>query len=209
MKPIELDVIIPVKDRATVGQCVSNLLAQIELVEGMGLGQILLCDGGSCQSDCQQQIRQVAQSPSVIALACPHLGFNKGWLLNQGLEAATAPIVLISDVDILWNAAVLSSLGTAAASHPERLYYVRSVQESQPTAAAVQRLRYAYRLERLAAGDRVEVYPALPPQRRSPWLRPNLRTAYPAASGGGLSSWLPGLGLGRSGFADTDSASWL
>ena len=162
MAGIKLDIIIPVKNRSTVLRCVFTLLAQIGRCEKVCLGQILLCDGGSQSTDCQAQIQQLSQLSQVKILACPHLGFNKGWLINQGLAAATAPLVLVSDVDILWNEASLSRLGMAAASYPGCLYSVKSVQESKSGAVAPQRPRYTYRLEQTPTGSAVSVYLAPP-----------------------------------------------
>ena len=168
MEPIELDVIVSVKDRSTVLRCISTLLQQIELAEGIRLGQILLCDGGSGDANCQQQVHQVAQFPGVQVLPRPHPGFNKGWLLNQGLEAATAPLVLISDVDILWNAATLKALSAAAVSQADCLYCLQSVQESDPSNVAIQRPRYTYRLGRTPSDTLVEIYAASPSHSHRP-----------------------------------------
>ncbi len=158
----QLDIIIPVKDRTTVLRCVATLLEKIALCEEIFLERILLCDGGSQLAACQSQLQQVAQFPQVKVLACPHTGFNKSWLMNQGLAAATAPLILMSDVDILWNEAALSGLGIAAADHPECLYAVKIVQESERGSAAPQRPRYTYCLEQLPRGSSVEVYLASP-----------------------------------------------
>ncbi len=162
MAGTKLDIIIPIKNRSTVLRCISTLLSEIARCEEICLGQVLLCDGGSQSTDCQAQMQQLSQLAQVKILACPHLGFNKGWLINQGLAAATAPLVLVSDVDILWNKAALSRLGIAAASHPRCLYSVKSVQESEASAVAPQRPRYAYCLEQTPAGSAVRIYLAPP-----------------------------------------------
>ena len=158
MGAITLDVIIAVKDRTTVARCVFTLLAQINLVEEIALGKILLCDGGSLTQSCQQQLAQVAELTGVEVLPYSHQGFNKGWLLNKGLAAATARLVLISDIDILWDAATIKALALAVVSEPNRVYSVRSVKESNPAAKAIRRQRYAYRIVRTAEAARVEVY---------------------------------------------------
>lgn len=154
----KLDIIIPIKDRSTVLRCVSTLFTQVARCEEICLGQILLCDGGSQFADCQSQLQQVSRLPQVKILACPHADFNKGWLMNQGLAAATAPLILISDVDILWDETVLSRMGIAAANNPECLYSVESVQESEPGSVAPQRPRYTYCLEQTPTGRAVKVY---------------------------------------------------
>ncbi|MGB7416338.1 MAG: glycosyltransferase family 2 protein [Thermosynechococcaceae cyanobacterium] len=154
----KLDVIIPVKDRSTVSRCISVLLEQAELASEIHLNRIILCDGGSREAECQRQLRWVEQFSAVEVLNCPHPGFNKGWLLNQGLEAATAPWVLISDIDILWTATTLNALCSATKSNPNQLCCIQSVQESQPTNIAPQRPRYTYRLEKTAQDIQVKVF---------------------------------------------------
>lgn len=158
MGTVTLDVIMAVKDRTTVFRCVSTLLAQMNLVEEIALGQILLCDGGSLTQSCQQQLAQVAELPGVQVFPYARQGFNKGWLLNQGLAAATARLVLISDIDILWDAATIKSLAMAVVSESNHIYSVQSVRESNPAAKAIRRQRYAYRIVRTAEAARVEVY---------------------------------------------------
>jgi glycosyltransferase involved in cell wall biosynthesis len=172
MERLSLDVIIPVQDRQTVVECVAMLRAQASRATGFRLGQILLCDGGSREADCRSQLAQVAQWEGVKIYPCGSANaeatFNKGWLLNQGLAATTAPLVLISDVDILWNTESLDALAIAASQAPDHLYCVQSVVESQPSDRAVPFTRYAYRIGRDGeAGYHVEVYEALPsgPQR--------------------------------------------
>ncbi len=158
MGAITLDVVIAVKDRATVFRCVSRLLAQMNLVENISFGKILLCDGGSRTKACQEQLAQVSKLPGVEVLHRCHPGFNKSWLLNQGLAAATARLVLISDIDILWNAATLKNLAMAAVSEPNCLCSVRSVRESNLAAKAIRRQRYTYRIMQTPKTARVEVY---------------------------------------------------
>ena len=158
----QLDVIIPVKDRSTVRDCVAQLCTEVEQAAGISLGQIWLCDGDSQTTDCQAQLAEVAQWDKVTWLSCvsPEFtsGFNKGWLLNQGLAATTAQLVLVSDVDILWNRESLSKLAIAATHNPNHLYYVQSVQESKPRDEAVQRPRYGYRLQQQDQDTLVEIY---------------------------------------------------
>ncbi|MGB3298424.1 MAG: galactosyltransferase-related protein [Phormidesmis sp.] len=158
MDIVTLDVVIAVKDRASIYRCVSTLLAQINLVDMLSLGHILLCDGGSLTATCQHQLAQVAKLSKVKILRCCHQGFNKSWLLNQGLAAATARLVLVSDVDILWSAATLKKLSLAAMRQPNCVYSVRSVKESDPSAKAAQRQRYSYHITRNNEAARVEIY---------------------------------------------------
>ncbi|MEM8638466.1 MAG: glycosyltransferase family 2 protein [Cyanobacteria bacterium P01_G01_bin.54] len=164
---MELDVIIPVKDRATIAPCVTTLMQSFASTPMIRLGQILICDGGSQTLDCRAQLQRIRQWPSIKILPCPHAGFNKGWLLNQGLRAATAPLVLISDVDILWNGPTLAALSRAAYQTPDCFYSIQAVEESDPQTIARQRLRYSYHLSETAQGQRIEIYAEmeLTPQR--------------------------------------------
>lgn len=158
-----LDVIITVKDRSTVLRCVSELLAQMHWVDTVRLGSVLVCDGGSSEADCLSQLAQVAAFPGVKVLRCPQVGFNKSWLLNQGLMAAIAPMVIISDVDILWNAATLCALTTAVKRQPNCIYTVQTVTESDPTAQVLRRKRYAYQIVKTGKSTKstqVKIYEA-------------------------------------------------
>ncbi|MGB0561356.1 MAG: glycosyltransferase family 2 protein [Spirulinaceae cyanobacterium] len=152
---MHLDVIIPVKDRATLAPCVTTLVQSLSAIQ-MG-GRIWVCDGGSQTQDCQAQLQEIQQWPQVKILPCPQPGFNKGWLLNQGLRAAIAPWVLISDVDILWSAATLGALGDAACQTPQGFYHIQTVQEAEPQTIALQRPRYGYHLSQTPRGPRVEI----------------------------------------------------
>lgn len=160
----KLDVIIPVKDRTTVRDSIAQLCAEAAKATGFSLGQVWLCDGDSQMAECRAQLETVAQWDKVEWLSCisPEFtpSFNKGWLLNQGLAATTAPLVLISDVDILWHRDSLSELVTAATCNPNHLYHVQSVQESEPRNEAVQRPRYGYRIEQQEQGYLVEIHAA-------------------------------------------------
>ncbi|NEO83908.1 MAG: glycosyltransferase family 2 protein [Spirulina sp. SIO3F2] len=155
---MDLDVIIPVKDRPTVEQCVATLLKESDRTPNFKLRQILLCDGGSTNADCCAQLTKVSQQSQVNILQCPHKGFNKGWLLNQGLLAATELLILISDVDIVWTTKTLIELSQAAAQNPYTFYHIQSVQESQFQNIAVQRSRYAYCITQSLTEKRVEIY---------------------------------------------------
>lgn len=166
MECLALDVIIPVRDRRTVVDCVATLRAQASQAKSFVLRRILLCDGGSREADCQGQLAKVGQWDEVEVLHCGSENkaeaFNKGWLLNQGLAAATAPLTLISDVDILWNIESLEALATAAINAPQQITYIQSVVESEPRHEVLQRPRYAYRIDAQGGGFRVEVYAAAP-----------------------------------------------
>ncbi len=166
MNPIVLDVIIPIKDRTTLSDCVAELIAAIDGASNIQLGQLIVCDGGSSDDECRRQLQSIGPYPGVSMLDCAHPGFNKGWLLNQGITMAAAPILLISDVDIWWNTAAIIALVNAAATHPTQLYCIQSVQESTPTNVAIARPRYTYRIDR--ANATVEVYAAPPPGAQRP-----------------------------------------
>jgi glycosyltransferase involved in cell wall biosynthesis len=162
---LTFDVIISMKDRTTVQQCVASLN---QVAAELPLRQILICDGGSQQADCLQQLQAVQRSTRVQWCDRPHDGFNKGWLINQGLLASQADIVLISDVDIIWNRAAILALMTAVDCDEKRLACVRSVIESAPRNIALMRPRYNYRIDRTSAIPQLEIYPDLSPSRVRP-----------------------------------------
>ncbi len=70
-------------------------------------------------------------------------GFNKAWLLNQGLRAAIADYLLISDADILWNSKAIQQLLECVVTHDSAICSVQQVQETDPSAIA-RRNRYTY-----------------------------------------------------------------
>ena len=157
-----VDVILPIKDRDTVVVVVSTLIREIRVLDGVALGQIILCDGGSVEAVCLQQLETVSRWDDVRVLDCSYSdiseqAFNKGRLINEGLLEATAEVVLISDVDILWTADVLQAIALAAANHAERIYSVLKVKESKTDAVAARRQRYTYQIEKSETGIRVEV----------------------------------------------------
>lgn len=164
MERLALDVIIPVRDRTTILDCVETLRTQASRSKSLVLNRVLLCDGGSKDADCLAQLVQLKQRGDGEVLCCgagnDGGAFNKGWLLNQGIAAATAPLILISDVDILWNLESLEVMASAATSHPNQMTYIQSVIESEPRNQALQRPRYAYQIEVQGNGVRVEVYAA-------------------------------------------------
>ena len=171
-----LDAVIPVKDRSTIEQCVLTLrdgwLRDGWLqTGGVRLGRILVCDGGSRSRDCLRQLAAVGRLSNVNILQRPHQGFNKGWLLNQGLQAAKAAIVLVSDADILWSMAALASM-VAAVKSAQQICCVDAVRESEADQSALQMPKYAYRICFEQGKPVVEVYPAACPAEASLEGRP-------------------------------------
>ena len=155
MAIVTVDIIVPVKNRETVQIVVETLMRELAAAKKIVLGQLLLCDGGSTEPTCLRQIETVSRWKGVRVLQCERSdgaakfesGFNKGWVMNQGLAAATAQVVLMTDVDILWTADTLEAIALAAAHHPQLIYSVLNIRESDPTAVAVRRARYTYRIE--------------------------------------------------------------
>lgn len=155
--PINLDIILPIKNRDTLLMVAKTIVREMAATQHSTLGQLLVCDGGSTEVTCLQQIETISEWERVNVLNCApspfNAGFNKSWLMNQGLAAATGEVVLISDVDIVWDTAVLEALALAAANHSQRIYSVMNVKESDPTAVAVRRQRYTYRIEKRESGS--------------------------------------------------------
>lgn len=163
----QLDVVIPVKDRPTIGQCVLTIKESLSKVGNVELGNILVCDGGSQTATCQRQMAIIQQIPKVTVLSLSQKGFNKSWLLNQGIQTAKAPIVLISDADILWSATAIRAMMAIVREQTQTVCCIRAVKESEPNFSVPAKLRYTYRIESARRKRLVEIYPtAVNPSRR-------------------------------------------
>jgi glycosyltransferase involved in cell wall biosynthesis len=132
-----IDVIIPVKNRPEVERCIESLihLPQIK--------QILICDGGS-QTSHSHVLEKIRHWPKVKILDFPMPGFNKSYLMNQGILCASAEFVLMSDADIVWNGDTLNLLFQSVKSDEKRICSISQVIETQPGTIALKRTRYTY-----------------------------------------------------------------
>jgi glycosyltransferase involved in cell wall biosynthesis len=155
-----LDIIIPLKDRPVLA-CVESL--RQSLVDwNTGAYQIWICDGGSTQSEIVDTLTHLAHGDDVTVLSRPDAGFNKAALMNEGLRHAPRETVLVSDADILWNAAAIESLLTALTETPTALCHIAQVNETEPQTSALSRPRYGYRLQPTAQGVTVVVEQVTP-----------------------------------------------
>ncbi|MGB3265260.1 MAG: glycosyltransferase family 2 protein [Microcoleus sp.] len=166
-----LQVIIPVKNRPEIGDCVRSLLGSFPVTK------IIICDGGTTEVQCLIALHELAQLKQIEWFKYPQSNFNKSQLINQGILRATAEYLLISDADIIWNQpailqllySVLSpsslkllSIEKAAESVenlPQLLSVsansrengiicsVKTVEESRPQTAALKRERYTYNIQ--------------------------------------------------------------
>lgn len=152
-----LTIIIPLKDRL-VTACVESLRQSLADWEP-GTYHLWLCDGGSTQPDVADTLAHLAQGDDVTVLSYPDSGFNKAALINQGLRHALGETVLVTDADIVWNAAALNALLTTLAETPTALCYVAQVNETTPQTPALSRPRYGYRVERTDQGVTVKIEP--------------------------------------------------
>lgn len=158
--PPMLDIIIPLKDRPVLA-CVESL--RQSLVDwNMGAYQIWICDGGSTQAEIVDTLTHLAHGDDVTVLSRPDAGFNKAALMNEGLRHAPRETVLVSDADILWNAAAIESLLTALTETPTALCHIAQVNETEPQTSALSRPRYGYRLQPTAQGVTVVVEQVTP-----------------------------------------------
>ncbi|MBD1909057.1 MULTISPECIES: galactosyltransferase-related protein [unclassified Leptolyngbya] len=136
------DVIIPVKARPSVVLCIQSLLSS------KWINRILVCDAGSASggSEALAQLNEVSlhNVENVDVFHFPMSGFNKAKLINNGLLAATAEFVLISDADILWNQETLEALHSKTVSQHQTICCVADVQESNSNTLALSRDRYTY-----------------------------------------------------------------
>jgi glycosyltransferase involved in cell wall biosynthesis len=133
-----LDVIIPVKARPSIIQCLQSLVAA-PLVR-----QILVCDGATEPEEAVTLPAPLSNMPEIKILAQPMLGFNKSRLLNYGLAHATVDVVLVSDADIIWSSETLETLYNQVVHQPDIICSVAEVRESDPGAIALRRERYTY-----------------------------------------------------------------
>ncbi|NEQ23875.1 MAG: glycosyltransferase family 2 protein [Microcoleus sp. SIO2G3] len=138
----KLEVIIPVKDRAEVMQCVQSLTQSMDKV-----ARIIVCDGGSTEAQCVESLHELERQDNVQVMHLPTPGFNKSRLINQGIAQATSDVLLISDADILWNEASLDALLNQVFSDTQTICYVRDVEESVAHSVALKRDRYTYNLQ--------------------------------------------------------------
>lgn len=136
----KLEVIIPVKNRVEVLQCVRSLTKNLKKIS-----RIIVCDGGSTDSKSIEVLAQLEQYSKVDVLRFPTPEFNKSLLINQGISQSKADFLLISDADILWKEATLERLLNAVASDSNTICYVQDVVESVPQSIALKRERYTYK----------------------------------------------------------------
>jgi GT2 family glycosyltransferase len=104
---------------------------------------VTICEGGSSDSACLLALQDLNhERVRILNFAMP--GFNKAWLLNQGLQTAIADWLLISDADIIWNSDAIQQLLDCVISNPSAICSVARVEESDPSAIALRRNRYTY-----------------------------------------------------------------
>ena len=136
-----LEVIIPVKDRFEVLQCVESL-ARIDAK----VAKVIVCDGGSTDAQCLEALKKLQRQNNVQVLQFQTPGFNKSMLFNKGIEQARSEFLLISDADILWSEAALNALLNKVRSDANTICYIREVEESIPSSVARKRDRYTYKV---------------------------------------------------------------
>lgn len=102
----EVDIIVPARDEAqTIKPVIDSLLAQ----RYAGKFRVILVDDGS--SDSTGALAGAAPNLSVLRLDSKPPGWSgKLWAVQQGIAASQAPILLLTDADILHEPAHLGSL---------------------------------------------------------------------------------------------------
>ena len=102
----DVDIVIPARDEAaTIGAVIASLLAQ----DYAGRFRITLVDDQSTDGTAAA----AGESPrlSVIGGSAKPPGWSgKLWALNQGIDATSAPVLLLADADIIHDPRHLSSL---------------------------------------------------------------------------------------------------
>lgn len=170
---IVLQVIIPVKNRPEIADCVRSLL-----VVGYPMTKIIICDGGTAESKCLSTLQNLANLSQVEWVKYPQSDFNKSQLINQGLLRASSEYLLISDADIIWNRPAIlqllfsiiepttleslslkpkiatvknipknASLSAVNNLDNRIICCVKSVAESRPQTTALKRERYTYNIQ--------------------------------------------------------------
>jgi glycosyltransferase involved in cell wall biosynthesis len=147
-----IDVIIPVKDRPEIETCVQSLV-QLPQID-----RIFICDGGS--TICRDVLTALQPWPNVQILQLPIAGFNKSYLLNQGIMRTSAELVLISDADIVWNELTLQQLQQSVYSIDDSICSVQQVEETNPGTVALKRDRYTYRITQDGDSAILDIQPA-------------------------------------------------
>jgi len=172
---IVLQVIIPVKNRPEIVDCVRSLL-----VIGYPVTKIIICDGGTTEPKCLMALQDLAKlSQQVEWFKYTQSDFNKSQLINQGILQASSEYLLISDADIIWNRQGIlqllfsilepialesfslktrieivkclpetSSLSAVNNSKKEIICYVKTVAESCLQTTALKRERYTYNIQK-------------------------------------------------------------
>ena len=102
----DVDIVIPARDEAaTIGAVVGSLLAQ----DYAGLFRITLVDDQS--TDATAAVAGESPRLTVIAGSAKPPGWSgKLWALSQGIDATSAPVLLLADADIVHDPRHLSSL---------------------------------------------------------------------------------------------------
>ncbi|MBE9119864.1 glycosyltransferase [Tychonema sp. LEGE 07199] len=186
-----LQVIIPLKNRPEIGDCVRSLLV------GFPVTKIIICDGGTTESQCLIALHALAQLKEIEWLKYPQSDFNKAQLINQGILRATAEYLLISDADIIWNQQeILQLLYSVVSPNSLKLLSlnniktvenlpqllpvsaksrengiiccVKTVGESRPQTAALKRKRYTYNIQMRQQTATVNIVEAVAGDRDRP-----------------------------------------
>ncbi|MBP0019025.1 MAG: glycosyltransferase family 2 protein [Cyanobacteria bacterium SBLK] len=140
------EVIIPVKNRSEIEQCVRSLIPP-ENPDRNGIERVIICDGGSRDRDYLIVLKNLEQWEKVEIFSHPIPQFNKSRLINQGILHSRAKYLLISDADIIWNGVTLKDLLDRVKIQENAIAYVENVQESDPDAEVLQRDRYTYEVQ--------------------------------------------------------------
>jgi hopene-associated glycosyltransferase HpnB len=108
-----VDIIVPARDEAaTIGPVITSLLAQ----DYAGAFRVILVDDGS--TDGTAALAGAAANLRILDGQAKPAGWSgKLWALNQGVTAASAPLLLFTDADIVHDRRHLASLVAGAQQH--------------------------------------------------------------------------------------------
>ncbi|MEA5468129.1 glycosyltransferase family 2 protein [Spirulina sp. 06S082] len=143
------EVIIPVKNRSEIKQCVDSLINPENVrdrVYNNSPKRVIICDGGSSDRPCISALQELQKRDTVEILSYPSSQFNKSRLINQGILHSHGEYLLISDADIIWNAETLTKLLDRVKLQEKAIACVQNVAESNPAAEVLKRDRYTYKI---------------------------------------------------------------
>lgn len=134
-----LDIVIPLSNRPEVTDCIKSIALAMQDVGEDILNGIIVVDWSEF-SVVGRELHDHA-IPFNVAHKPERRPFVKAAAINEGLLLATAPYVLVSDADIIWNTEAIFRM-LMACQQGYDLVSVKNVTESENDSPALSRGRY-------------------------------------------------------------------